>query len=92
MVATLCTQASVAVALGWSITQVVHGNMQIGTLTFVFASVGGIRNALGGLFLNLGVQYKDSLYLTEFFTLLDLKPRISTQTNVFVTKKYNPDC
>ena len=87
MVATLCTQASVAVALGWSITQVVHGNMQIGTLTFVFASVGGIRNALGGLFLNLGVQYKDSLYLTEFFTLLDLKPRISTQTNVFVLPK-----
>jgi len=79
--ASLISNLSMAVAVGWSVNEVLAGRMQVGTLTFVFASVINLHQALSGFLQNLARQYKDSLYLTDTFKFLDLKPRIETGAN-----------
>ncbi|MEK7610446.1 MAG: ABC transporter ATP-binding protein [Patescibacteria group bacterium] len=63
-----------AAATIWFVWQVVEGNLLIGTFTFLMASIGDLRQSLSGLFRNLGRQYQDSLFVTDLFRLLDLKP------------------
>lgn len=69
-------QAGIAFAVIWFILEAVQGELKIGTLTFFLASVGNLRQALSGFFLNLGRQYQDSLFVTDVFRLLDLPPAI----------------
>lgn len=76
-IATLLAQVAVAISLVYTVDLVIHGKMQIGTLTFIFATVLSFREALSGLFQNLASQYKDSMYLTDIFKFFDFKPRIS---------------
>ncbi|HEY4483004.1 MAG TPA: ABC transporter ATP-binding protein [Candidatus Paceibacterota bacterium] len=76
--ATLLSNVTIAVALGWTIDQVLGGTMQVGTLTFIFTSIYTLRQSLSGLLQNLANQYKDSLYLTDTFAFLDLAPRLDT--------------
>lgn len=71
----LCfSQVVIAFAIVYFTLQVVKGNLLIGTLTFVLASIGDLRQSLSGLFTNLGRQYQDSLFVTDIFKMLDLKP------------------
>ena len=73
----LCfSQLVIAFAIVYFILQVVKGNLLIGTLTFILASVGDLRQSLSGLFSNLGRQYQDSLFVTDIFKMLDLKPAV----------------
>ncbi|MDP3875185.1 MAG: ABC transporter ATP-binding protein [bacterium] len=73
----LCfSQLVIAFAIVYFILQVVKGNLLIGTLTFILASVGDLRQSLSGLFSNLGRQYQDSLFVTDIFKFLNLKPII----------------
>lgn len=74
--ALLLSQSAVAFAVYWFILQVVRGELLIGTLTFVLASIGDLRQALSSLFSNLGRQYQDSLFVSDLFRFLDLKPVI----------------
>ncbi len=76
LLALTVSQAATGFALGWFVYEVVNGNLQIGTLTFYLASIGEMRQSLSSLFRNLGQQYSDSLFASDFFTLLDLKPVI----------------
>jgi len=64
-------------AIVWFILKVVHGDLQIGTLTFLLTSIGGLEVSLGGLFSNLGRQYQDGLFMRDLFELLDIKPVIT---------------
>ncbi|MBU1907648.1 ABC transporter ATP-binding protein/permease [Patescibacteria group bacterium] len=75
----LCiSQSVIAFALVYFTLQVVHGSLLIGTLTFILASIGDLRQSLSGLFTNLGRQYQDSLFVTDLFKLLDMRPDVST--------------
>jgi len=67
-------QIVVAVATIWFIFEVINGNIQIGTLTFIIASIGNLRRSLSGLFNSFGQQYQDNLFITDVFKFLDLKP------------------
>lgn len=58
------------------IEKVVAGNTEIGTLTFMIASISTFRTSLSSMFSALGNQYQDSLFVTEVFELLDLRPRL----------------
>ncbi len=55
--------------------------MLIGTLTFILASVGELSSSLTELFVFLGRQYADSLFVTDTFKFLDSKPIITSPTN-----------
>lgn len=70
------TQAAIVVAFAWGVNEVIKGRMQVGTLTFLFTTTMSLNQALSGLFLNFGTQYKDNMYVTEIFKLFDLKAQI----------------
>lgn len=70
------SQLSIAFAIVWFVWDVVKGDMQIGTLTFVIASINGLRGALSGFFMNMARQYEDNLFVTDVFKLIDLKPTV----------------
>lgn len=73
----LClSQVVIAFAMIYFVFQVVKGHLLIGTFTFIVASVGGLRQSLSGLFSNIGRQHQDSLFVTDIFKLLDVKPSI----------------
>ncbi len=89
----LCfSQAVIAFSLVYFTWQVVDGNLLIGTLTFVLASVGDLRQSLSSLFSNLGRQYQDSLFVTDIFKLLDLKDIIKKpEKGLTLDPKNTPD-
>lgn len=74
LLATSLSQIVIAFATIWFVFAVIHGNMLIGTLTFVLASIGDLRQSLSSFFRNLGRQFQDSLFVTDVFALLDIKP------------------
>lgn len=65
-------------AFMWFILLAVKGEILIGTFTFFLSSIGNFRQALSGLFLNLGHQYQDNFFVTDVFKFLDLKPAITS--------------
>jgi ATP-binding cassette subfamily B protein len=89
----LCfSQLVIAFAIVYFTIQVVEGNLLIGTLTFILASVGDLRQSLSGLFSNLGRQYQDSLFVTDIFKMLDLKPAVEKpQKGVVLDPKKTPE-
>ncbi len=84
MIALIVSQAAIAFATVYFILEVVNGGLMIGTLVFVLASIAGLRQALGGLFMNLGQQYQDSLFVTDIFKLLDIQPVLAKPVAGFV--------
>ncbi|MFH1145538.1 MAG: ABC transporter ATP-binding protein [bacterium] len=70
------SQTTFAVTAIWLVFQVVNGNLQIGTLTFLLASIGDLRQSLSSLFSNLGRQYQDGLFIADMFRLVDLPPAL----------------
>lgn len=82
------SQAVISFAIFWFVFQVVHGNLLIGTLTFILASIGSFRQSLASLFQNLALQYEDSLFVTDMFKLLDLPKIIKHQEKGIVLDKH----
>ena len=76
LAASLISEAAVVVAIIWLVFEVVGGNIQIGTFIFFLAAIGSLRGSLAGLFMNLGRQYQDNLFVTDIFKVLDLEPAI----------------
>ncbi len=60
------------------INQTIHGLLEIGTLTFLYASLNKFSGAIAGLFFNIGGQYQDSLFITDMFDLLNSGPKVQT--------------
>ncbi len=71
-IALIFSQTTMAIATAWFIYEVIRGNMLVGTLVFVWASMGALRDALSSLFNNFGRQYQDSLFVTDAFKFLDI--------------------
>lgn len=90
---TFCfSQVVIAFAIVYFIIQVVNGDLLIGTLTFILASVGDLRQALSGLFSNLGKQYQDSLFVTDTFKMLDLKSAVKKpEGGIILDPKTTPE-
>lgn len=89
----LClSQLIMAFAIVYFVTQVIKGNLLIGTLTFILASIGNLRQSLSGLFSNLARQYQDSLFVTDIFKFLNLKITIKTpEKGIIISPKQTPE-
>lgn len=89
----LCfSQLVIAFAIVYFVLQVVKGNLLIGTLTFILASIGDLRQSLSGLFSNLGRQYQDSLFVTDIFRFLNLKPIIKKpEKGIVLNSRQTPE-
>ena len=68
-------EAAILFAAVWFVLEVVRGNLQIGTFTFFVAAIAEVRQSLSGLFMNLGRQYQDNLFVSDIFSFLEL-PRV----------------
>lgn len=91
-IAVLISQAAMIFAMIFFIVQVTAGNMLIGTLVFVIGSMGHLKNALSSLFINLGRQYQDSLFVSDFLEFLDIKPVIKKpETGIVLNKNKTPE-
>lgn len=71
-VGTALSQAAIAGATLWFISEVIRRNLQIGTFTFLLASIAQFNTSLSAFFTNLGKQYQDGLFVTDVFRLVDL--------------------
>ena len=79
-------------AVVWFIFAVLKGHFQIGTFTFLLASIGELRQSLSGLFSNLGRQYHDGLFVKDFFSFLDIKPHLKKPAKgISLSKGKTPD-
>jgi ATP-binding cassette subfamily B protein len=74
--ASVIGQASIAITTVWLVMRVINGELSIGTLTFLFASVSEFRQSLSSLFRNLGNQYQDNLFVKDAFAIIDLPPAL----------------
>lgn len=79
--ALLASQISVVIVVIYLIGNVVTGGMLIGTLVFVLATVGELNSSLSDLFIFIGRQYADSLFVTDTFKFIDSKPIIASPPN-----------
>lgn len=86
------SQIVMGLAITWFIYQVIQGRLLVGTLTFILASLGDLRQALSGLFSNLGRQYQDSLFVTDVFKFADIKPAIKKpEKGIIVDREKTPE-
>lgn len=91
-IAVFISQAAMIFAMIFFIVQVAAGNMLVGTLVFVIGSMGHLKNALSSLFINLGRQYQDSLFVSDFLEFLDIKPVIKKlETGIVLNKNKTPE-
>jgi ATP-binding cassette subfamily B protein len=74
------SQLAAGFAVAWFIIQVVQGHLLVGTLVFILYSTRELRSALSGLFMNLGHQYQDNLFVSDVFTFIDIKPALKRPT------------
>lgn len=75
------SQAAISFATIWFFISVLHGNIQIGTLTFLLSSIGQLRSSLSNFFSILGMQYQDSLFVSDLFKYLDTEPMVRPPQN-----------
>jgi len=64
----------VGTAIAFLVGEVRHGDIPIGTMVFVFGSIGTLQNALSGFFLSAAHQYQFSLFVTDLFRVMETKP------------------
>lgn len=86
------SQSALAFVIIYFTLQVIKGNLLIGTFTFFLASVNNLRQALTGLFSNIGIQYQYSFFVTDIFKLLNLKPTLTKPIKgIILDKKKIPE-
>lgn len=92
---TLATSAISQISLGlitiYFILEVVKGNLNIGTFTFLLGSIGSLRSAMSSTFRNLARQYEDNLFVKDIFDFLDLSPALSKSANPTQLKNKTPE-
>ncbi len=75
VITNVVSQAAYLIAAIYFIAQVVNGQIQIGTFSFLLGAIGSFGWAISSLFMNLGEQYADNLFVSDFFRVIDL-PRV----------------
>ena len=58
----------------WIIARVVRGDMEIGTMLFVLASINSLQSALSGFFMSIARQQEWTRYAANILQLIDTKP------------------
>ncbi len=86
-VASALSEMTIAFAVLYFVFQVVYSDLQIGTLTFIIASIWSLRSAFSGLFISFGKQYQDSLFVTDVFDFLDIEQVVEEPEKSLKLKK-----
>jgi len=65
----------------------VHGEISIGTLTFLAASFGRGRDVIQNILLSASNVYEQALYLRDLFVFLEMRPTIESAPNALPVPK-----
>lgn len=87
IVSVVLSQGAIIGGIVYYVFEVVSGSIQIGTLTFIMASMSQLRHSLSNLFRTMSKQYQDSLFVTDLFYFLDIKPLIKKPEKGLILEK-----
>lgn len=91
ILASFFSQSGILLATAYFVWMVYKGEMQIGTMTFVLASVSTFRSSLSIIFGDVGRQYQSSLFMNDIFKLLDIPELVKKPLKgVVLNKKKTP--
>lgn len=85
------SQAAIVFAVVIFTRQVLDGALMIGTFVFYLSTIRQFRSSLSSFFRMFGRQYSDSLFLTDMFRYLDLKPKIVSPSHGHIVASGTPD-
>lgn len=86
------SNVSMGVATVWFVWEVVQGKMEIGTMTFLLASIISFRGALSAIFSEVGYFYENTLFASDVLRLMDAAPVIqSSVPGVVIPKEKTPE-
>ncbi|MDA0237940.1 MAG: ABC transporter ATP-binding protein [Proteobacteria bacterium] len=89
LVSVIISGAAIGFATIWIILEVVKGNIEIGTMMFMIASIAGLQNALSGFLMSVARQHEHSLFVTDLFKVMDTQPVIEQPANPIVLSDSN---
>jgi ATP-binding cassette subfamily B protein len=72
-------------SLAWMLWKAIQGSLTLGDLALFYQAFQKGQSVMGSLFENLGEVYSDSLFLSDFFEFLDLKPGVTDPTQAVST-------
>lgn len=87
ILASIISHGTIAFAAVWFVYEVAQGNIQIGTFTFIIASILSLRGNLSEFFFSVAYQYQDGLFVLDILKFLDTKPRVISPENGFSLPK-----
>ena len=76
MLAVLVATLGVGLAVFLIVRSAITGEILVGTMAFLLYAIRDFRNACSGFLLNVGAQYRDSLFVSDGFAVLDTGPRL----------------
>jgi ATP-binding cassette subfamily B protein len=65
------------------INSVLAGKTEVGTMVFIIASIIELESALAGFLMNMAGQYKNSLFASDLFKILDAQSSLPKAKNPF---------
>lgn len=72
----LVATVSYYAAFGWIIYRTLNGELTLGDLTLYLTGLRQSQGSFQGLFMSLGEIYDSSLYMSNLFAFLNLKPKV----------------
>lgn len=84
LVALIISGVAIGFATMWIILEVVKGNLEIGTMMFIIASIAALQNALSGFLHSVARQHEHNLFVTDLFRVMDTQPIIEQPSNPVV--------
>ena len=73
------------------VSQVVQGDISVGSFLFVTASIGSFQNSLSGFFSSIGRQYENHLYIADLFEFLDTPAELEKKRGAIVLSDKTPE-
>jgi ATP-binding cassette subfamily B protein len=67
-------------SLAWMLWKAIQGSLTLGDLALFYQAFQRGQSLMGSLFENLGEVYSDSLFLSDLFEFLELKPQVTGPT------------
>jgi ATP-binding cassette subfamily B protein len=77
LAAVVLALAITGLSLAWTLWKAIQGNLTLGDLALFYQAFQRGQVLMGTLFENLGDIYSDSLFLSDLFEFLALKPRVA---------------
>ena len=87
LVTLIFSQGAIVFGLIITIQKVLLGNIEPGTVIFIFGAMAGFQNAIAGLFASIGREEESRRYINDLVTFLKTEPVIKDGNKKLILKK-----